>query len=125
MRERITGKSRGAAVPSGLVVRAGLLDHAAAAVEAVGRDAMAQMALSGLRIDRQRRIFQPGVRAVHAALGRGLAAFLNGHKLATPEQIDQCLQFLPRSNIARRSANGRCVSPSAAALGGAGATLPT
>jgi hypothetical protein len=56
------------------------LDHALAAVEPVGRDAMAQVRLSGLGVDRQRRLGNRIVRAVHAALGGSLATLLNWHR---------------------------------------------
>ena len=56
-----------------------LLDDALAAIETIRGDAMTQMRLAGLRIDRQRGLRQRIVRTVHAALGRCLSTFLNGH----------------------------------------------
>src|SRR6478609_10851148 len=63
------------------------LDHALAAVETVGRDAMTQMRFSGLGIDRQRRLGNRIVRAVHAALGGSLATLLNWHWSRSPESL--------------------------------------
>ena len=50
-----------------------------ATVVARGADVMAQMNLSGRRLDSQRRIGQKIVRTAHATLGRGLLVLLNGH----------------------------------------------
>src|SRR5215510_14980664 len=50
------------------------LDHLLAAIVAIGGDAMTEVRLTRLRIDGQRRLAQRIVRAVHAALGRGLSA---------------------------------------------------
>src|SRR5271156_1469098 len=58
-----------------------LFDHAAAAVKAIRRNAMAQMGFAAARIDRQRGACQLVMRTMHAALGRRFAAFLNGHFL--------------------------------------------
>ena len=55
------------------------LDDFLAAIEAVRRDAMTRVRLARSRVDRQRRAAQAVVRAVHAALGRGLSALLNWH----------------------------------------------
>src|SRR5580765_6439236 len=64
---------------SGLVVGAGFLDYAAPAIKAVGRNAMTQVGLTRLRVDRQRGSLECGVRTMHATLGWGLAALLYGH----------------------------------------------
>src|SRR5689334_14770019 len=56
-----------------------LLDDALAAIEAIRRDAMTQVGLTRLRIDRQRGLRQRVVGAMHAALGRRFTTFLNGH----------------------------------------------
>src|SRR5688500_19748319 len=55
------------------------LDHFLATIKTIGRDAMTGMSFAGRRIDRQCRTIEAVVRAVHAALGRGLSAFLNRH----------------------------------------------
>src|SRR5579872_1846422 len=63
-----------------LVRLGGLLDDAAAPIEAVRRDAMAQMRLPRLRVGRQRRRRESIVRAMHTAPRGRLATFLNWHK---------------------------------------------
>src|SRR5262245_46754060 len=72
-------RPRGTGLLSLVVAVRGLFDHPLATVEAVRRDPMAQVCLTRLWIDRQRRFGQRVVRAVHATPGRRLAAFLNGH----------------------------------------------
>src|SRR6185437_11414728 len=64
-----------------LVRLGGLLDHAAATIEAIRRDAMAQVRLPRLRIGGQRRRREPVVRAMHTAPGGRLATFLNRHSV--------------------------------------------
>ena len=59
-----------------LAVRLGLLlDDALAAIEAIRRDAMTQVLLARLWIDRQRRCRQSIMRTVHAALDGVLRLF--------------------------------------------------
>src|SRR5579863_8478000 len=93
----------------------GLLDDALAAVEAIGRDAVTQMRLTGLRVGRQGGLGQTVVRAVHAAARRRLAAFLNGHGSnssiefgsLTFQQVRQLRKRTVRLTGARREPGGR------------------
>ncbi len=55
------------------------LQHFLATIKPRGRDMVAQMGLTRGRLDRQRRIGQEVVSAMHATLGRGFFVLLNGH----------------------------------------------
>src|SRR6185312_9018903 len=55
------------------------LQNLAAAVHAVGADMVAQMQLTGGRLDGRRRSGQKIVRTMHAALGRAFFVLLNSH----------------------------------------------
>src|SRR6188768_1997710 len=57
----------------------GRFDHTPAAVKTIRGDAMAQVRLAGLRVDRQGGLRDTIVRAVHSALGWSLATLLNWH----------------------------------------------
>ncbi len=72
------------------------VNHLAAAVEAVAAHAVAQVRLARRRVLRQRRLRKMVVRAVHAALRRGLSAFLNGHESFSRSVFQQILQSRER-----------------------------
>src|SRR6185295_6965151 len=55
------------------------LDDFLAAIETIRRNPVPRVRLARRRVDRQRRTPEMIVRAVHAALGRGLSALLNCH----------------------------------------------
>src|SRR5690348_16482969 len=102
--------STGAAAPGGvelfLLVRlGGLLDHAAAAVEAIRRDAMTQVRLPRLRVGGECGRGKPVVGAMHAAPGGRLATFLNRHNvLVRPKRAltsNESYQLLASQQIAQ------------------------
>ena len=61
-----------------LFVSLGLQDLATA-IETIGADVVTQMRFARGGFDSRRRVHQKIVRAVHAALGRGLLVLLNSH----------------------------------------------
>src|SRR6185437_5477814 len=93
-----------------------LLDDALAAIETIGSDAVTQVSLTRLRVDRQGRFLETVVRTVHTARRGRLAAFLNGHlrllkKCAGLKNALSRYFHLRFSNSAS-CANGLCVSSS-------------
>src|SRR5690606_12693239 len=113
-------RGKSAANPSVLVGGVGpRLDHALAAIEAIGRDAVTQVRLAGLWVDRQRGLGDRIVRAVHAPLGGSLATLLDWHWCSLLTQL------FDRPDFSRspRAANGRCVGSAGSSFSGT-ATSP-
>src|SRR5690606_22544241 len=117
MRARLQGRTREAAGAGLREAReasvlvggvGGRFDHALAAIEPIRGDAMAQVRLAGLRINRQRGLGRWRVRAVHSALGGSLATLLDWHGTSPSKQ---CLERPASSSP--RLANGRCTSGAA------------
>jgi hypothetical protein len=85
------------------VLLASGLDDLAASVKAVGANVVAQMRFARGRFDRQRRVGQKIVRAMHTTLGRGLLVLLDCHFLLLKKSWCQSFgahKTLPPSNRA-------------------------
>ena len=102
------------------------LQHLLAAIKSIAGNAMPRMGLAALGVDRHRGCRERRVGAMHAALRRGLSAFLNCHECCVLSSfLQQILQYaqtavfvthVPVVRAARRghSSAARCRPPRAA-----------
>src|SRR6187402_1954198 len=81
-------------------------DHALAAIETIGRDAMTQVCFTGLRIDGQGRRLESVVRTMHTARGGSLATLLNWHFCISPKSLLRSTRLQQRAQIGEWSLHG-------------------